>query len=213
MTAALVLLAVTSSEVLRYAAAFFFVIIALAILIALLRLTKTLGRVDALLTSVDTEVPPLMQKAGTALDGVNANLTNVDDITKDVAHITDRIDGVANTIEGAVAKPARKAAAFGAGFQTAMSSFMRRERGAEAAGEAESSSPSTAGFTSGGYSADEPAAWGASGGATYPPANEQVPWSPPASAGSPPDAGASDAGASWPPPAGPANPGQPGATP
>lgn len=129
-------IAITSSEVLRYAAAFFFVLVALAIAYALIKAAKTLERVDKVLADVDREAMPLMQKAGVTLDGVNANLTNVDDITKDVADITDKIDSMANIVEGAVSRPARKAAAFTAGVQTAMSSFMRRDRG-EASGEGE----------------------------------------------------------------------------
>jgi uncharacterized protein YoxC len=128
--------ALTSSEVLRYAAAFFFVLVAIATAYALIKAAKTLERVDKVLADVDREAMPLMQKAGVTLDGVNANLTNVDDITKDVADITDKIDSMANIVEGAVSKPARKAAAFTAGVQTAMSSFMRRDR-AEASGEGE----------------------------------------------------------------------------
>ncbi|MEZ5125648.1 MAG: hypothetical protein R2826_05310 [Thermoleophilia bacterium] len=128
MHATLAPLALTSSEILRYAAAFFFVVVALAIAYALVKAATTLGRVDKVLADVDHEAVPLMQKAGVTLDAVNANLTNVDGITKDVAEITDKIDGMATMIEGVVSKPARKAAAFGAGVQTAMSSFMRRER-------------------------------------------------------------------------------------
>lgn len=127
-----VTLAVTSSEVLRYAAAFFFVLVAIAIAVALFKVAKTLGRVDQVLADVDQEVVPLMRKAGVTLDGVNANLNNVDDITKDVADITDKIDTMANTVEGMVTGPARKAAALSAGLQTAVSSFMRRDRGAAA---------------------------------------------------------------------------------
>ena len=79
-----------------------------------------------------------MQKAGTTLDGVNANLGNVDQITKDVADITDKIDAMATAVEGAVSTPARKAASFSAGVQGAVSSFMRRDK-TQPAGEAAAS--------------------------------------------------------------------------
>jgi hypothetical protein len=88
--------------------------------------------VDTVLDDVDKQAVPLMQKAGTTLDGVNANLGNVDQITKDVADITDKIDAMANAVEGAVSTPARKAASFSAGVQGAVSSFMRRDKGAPA---------------------------------------------------------------------------------
>jgi uncharacterized protein YoxC len=120
----------TPTIVLSYAAAFFFVVVAIAAAYALFKAGGTLGRVDTVLDDVDKQAVPLMQKAGTTLDGVNANLGNVDQITKDVADITDKIDAMANAVEGAVSTPARKAASFTAGVQGAVSSFMRRDKGA-----------------------------------------------------------------------------------
>jgi uncharacterized protein YoxC len=142
----------TPSIVLRYAAAFFFVVVAIAIAYALVKAAKALERVDKVLADVDQQAVPLMQKAGTSLDGVNANLGNVDQITKDVADITDKIDKMATSMEGAVSTPARKAAAFSAGVQSAFSSFRRRDRGADTSGDPWSAPPA----------ADEPpAAWDA----------------------------------------------------
>jgi uncharacterized protein YoxC len=123
----------TASLVLRYSAAFFFVLVAIALAYVLFKAAKTLERLDKVLVDVDENGIPLMQKAGETLDGVNANLTNVDEITKDVAGITDKIDTMANAVEGAVTTPARKAAAFTAGVQSAVSSFMRRDKGPETA--------------------------------------------------------------------------------
>ncbi len=118
----------TPSLVLRYAAAFFFVVVAIGFAYACYKAGKTLERVDKVLGDVDQEALPLMRKAGTTLDGVNANLGNVDGITRDVADITDKIDKLANSLESAVSAPARKAAAFSAGVQSAVSSFMQRAR-------------------------------------------------------------------------------------
>ena len=134
----------TPTIVLSYAAAFFFVLVAIAAAYALFKAGKTLERVDKVLTDVDTEAVPLMQKAGTTLDGVNANLGNVDQITKDVADITDKIDTMANVVEGAVSTPARKAAAFGAGVQGAVSSFMRRDKGTSGGGGSSAADGGTA---------------------------------------------------------------------
>lgn len=127
----------TPTIVLSYAAAFFCVVVGIAAAYALFKAGGTLGRVDTVLDDVDKQAVPLMQKAGTTLDGVNANLGNVDQITKDVADITDKIDAMANAVEGAVSTPARKAASFSAGLQGAVSSFVRRDKqapGAEATG-------------------------------------------------------------------------------
>jgi uncharacterized protein YoxC len=119
----------TASLVLRYSAAFFFVLVAIFLAYALFKAAKTLERLDKVLADVDENGIPLMQKAGETLDGVNANLDNVDEITKDVAGITDKIDTMATAVEGAVSAPARKAAAFSAGVQSAVSSFMGRGKG------------------------------------------------------------------------------------
>ena len=126
----------TPTIVLSYAAAFFFVVVAIAAAYALFKAGGTLGRVDTVLSDVDREAVPLLQKAGTTLDGVNANLGNVDQITKDVADITDKIDAMATAVEGAVSTPARKAASFSAGVQGAVSSFMRRDKTAPEGGSA-----------------------------------------------------------------------------
>jgi uncharacterized protein YoxC len=118
----------TPSLVLRYAAAFFFVVVAIFLAYALFKAAKALERVDKVLADVDENGIPLMQKAGDTLDGVNANLGNADEITKDVAGITDKLDKMASSLEGAVTTPARKAAAFSAGVQSAVSNFMKRDK-------------------------------------------------------------------------------------
>ena len=123
----------TPSLVLRYAAAFFFVVVAIFMAYALFKAAKALERVDKILVDVDENGIPLMQKAGDTLDGVNANLGNVDEITKDVAGITDKLDKMATSVEGAVTTPARKAAALSAGVRSAVSSFRKRDKSGDAA--------------------------------------------------------------------------------
>jgi uncharacterized protein YoxC len=123
----------TPSLVLRYAAAFFFVVVAIFMAYALFKAAKALERADKVLADVDENGIPLMRKAGATLDGVNANLGNVDEITKDVAGITDKLDKMATSVEGAVTTPARKAAAFSAGVRSGVSSFMKRDKSGDAA--------------------------------------------------------------------------------
>jgi uncharacterized protein YoxC len=142
----------TPTMVLSYAAAFFFVVVAIAAAYALFKAGGTLQRVDVVLADVDRETVPLLQKAGTTLDGVNANLGNVDQITKDVADITDKIDNMATAVEGAVSTPARKAASFSAGLQGAVSSFMKRDKSSAGAG----ASATSADASSAAWSAPQP---------------------------------------------------------
>ncbi len=116
----------TPSLVLRYAAAFFFILVAIAAAYALIKAGKALGRVEQVLADVDKEALPLMTKAGTTLDEVNVSLANVGQITKDVSQMTDKVDRMAGAVEGAVTAPARKAAAFSAGVSEAMGTFFKR---------------------------------------------------------------------------------------
>lgn len=146
----------TPSLVLRYAAAFFFVVVAIFLAYALFKAAKVLQRVDKVLVDVDENGIPLMKKAGTTLDGVNANLGNVDEITKDVAGITDKLDKMASSVETAVTTPARKAAAFSAGVQSAVSSFMKRDKGGGASSAAADGSTPGAATAAGWSYAAEP---------------------------------------------------------
>ena len=116
----------TSSLVLRYAAAFFFILVAIAAAYALIKAGKAMGRVEQVLADVDKEALPLMNKAGKTLDEVNVSLANVGEITKDVSQMTDKVDRMAGAVEGAVTAPARKAAAFSAGVSEAVGSFFKR---------------------------------------------------------------------------------------
>ena len=147
----------TSSLVVRYAAAFFFVVTAIALAYALYKGAKALERMDKVLADMDEQGVPLMQKAGSTLDGVNANLGNVDEITKDVAGITDKLDHMAGAVESAVSVPARKAAALSAGVQGAVSSFLGRDKPAAGADAPEPAADSAPDEPAAGADAPEPA--------------------------------------------------------
>jgi uncharacterized protein YoxC len=116
----------TASVVLRYAAAFFFILVAIAAAYALIRAGKAMGQVEQVLADVDKEALPLMNKAGKTLDEVNVSLANVGEITKDVSQMTDKVDRMTGAVEGAVTAPARKAAAFSAGVTEAVGTFFKR---------------------------------------------------------------------------------------
>ena len=119
----------TPSMVLRYAAAFFLVAVAMGLVYALVRTGKALGRVDRLLADVDREVVPLIGKAGVTMDEVNSELQKVGEITQAVVDLTEKVDSAAKAVESAISAPARKAASFGAGVTQAFSSFFNRGEG------------------------------------------------------------------------------------
>jgi uncharacterized protein YoxC len=116
----------TAGTVLRYAAAFFLVVVAVGLVYMLLRAGKALQSVDKLVTDLDAEVVPVINKAGTTVDEVNAELDKVNDITASVAEMTERVDAATRAVESVLSTPAKKAAAFTSGITQTVSSFFGR---------------------------------------------------------------------------------------
>ena len=114
------------SMALRYAAAFFLVVVGIGLIYALVRLGGTLGSADKLLTDVDGEVVPLLKQATETLDGVNSELDKIDVVMSSVVDVTEKVDQTTRVVESAITVPAKKAAAFGAGVSQAVSSFFNR---------------------------------------------------------------------------------------
>ncbi len=131
----------TPSMALRYAAAFFLVVVGIGLIYALVRLGSTLGSAEKLLTDVDTEVVPLLKQATETLDGVNTELDKIGVVMTSVVDATEKVDHTTRAVESAISVPAKKAAAFGAGVSQAVSTFFSRgadsdEAGADAAAPA-----------------------------------------------------------------------------
>jgi len=125
-----VVAASTPSMVLRYAAAFFLIAVAIGLVFALIRLGKTLSQAERMMGDVNNEVVPLLKQATETLDGVNTELEKLDTVMGTVVDVTEKVDATTRAVEAAVTVPAKKAAAFGAGVSQAVSSlFGRHERG------------------------------------------------------------------------------------
>ena len=136
MTSALLLVAANApSMALRYAAAFFLVVVGIGAIYALVRLGGAMGKADKLLADVDTEVVPLLKQATETLDGVNTELDKIDVVMTSVVDATGKVDQTTRAVESAISVPAKKAAAFGAGVSHAVSTFFNR--GADGAAEAD----------------------------------------------------------------------------
>jgi uncharacterized protein YoxC len=124
----------TPSMAMRYAAAFFLVVVGIGLIYALVRLGGTLRSAEKLLTDVDTEVVPLLKQATETLDGVNTELDKVDVVMSSVVDATEKVDQTTRIVESAITVPAKKAAAFGAGVSQAVSSFFNRSTDAPESG-------------------------------------------------------------------------------
>lgn len=200
MVQSYVIAASTPSTVLRYAAAFFLVVVAIGLVIALIRLAQTLNRVDKLVEDTDREMVPLLSRAQVTLDQVNSELGKVDVILASAVNVTGKVDATTNAVSSAVSAPAKKAAAFSAGVSQAVASFFARhdDEGAGAAGStAGAQGPSWASTWSPGAGAetsgpDTTPAGGASPAADEPAGAASASWDGSAGAPSPSGAGASD---------------------
>jgi uncharacterized protein YoxC len=163
----------TPSMALRYAAAFFLVVVGIGLIYALIRLGGTLRTADKLLADVDTEVVPLLKQATETLDGVNAELGKIDVVMTSVVDATEKVDQTTRAVESAISVPAKKAAAFGVGVSHAVSSFFNR--GGDAADSpADEGAPSAATWDASGGFAHDAGAWGTPRAADVPPASDDA---------------------------------------
>jgi uncharacterized protein YoxC len=121
-----VVVATAPDDVLRYAAAFFLIVVAVGMVYALIRLARTLRQVDKLVEDTDREMVPLLSRAQVTLDEVNSELAKVDLILGSAVNVTSKVDATTNVVQTAVSAPAKKAAAFSAGVTQAVSSFFSR---------------------------------------------------------------------------------------
>jgi uncharacterized protein YoxC len=204
MVQSFMVVASAPADVLRYAAAFFLIVVAIGLVIALIRLAQTLNRVDKLVEDTDREMVPLLSRAQVTLDQVNSELGKVDEILGSVVNVTTKVDATTNVVQTAVTAPAKKAAAFSAGVSQAVASFFARHddegTAGTAGGQASTESPSwasswsqdTGGGGSAAGAAPASATWG--GPATPPsPSGDGAPDSSVSSTASDDDASSADA--------------------
>ncbi len=106
-----------------------FVLLVLLLAIPLLKLGRTLDEATLAIRKTHEGAAPLLAGAQTAVEGVNAQLEQVDGITKGVNSITTNAAAVTSLISSSVGGPLIKIAAFSYGVRKTVSG--RRE--AEAA--------------------------------------------------------------------------------
>ena len=89
----------------RIAIGIFFLLFGLGLAYMLLRLAGVLGEVGAMIRGTGEEVVPLLRRVQTTVDEVNANLSNVDEITEDVAGMTGALESTTVAVQAAVTTP------------------------------------------------------------------------------------------------------------
>jgi hypothetical protein len=95
---------------------------------ALFRLGLVFRRMSSILRDANTQVIPLLTRIETTIDGVNSELSKVDQITGSVAEIVKAAEQTTTALHSAVAVPIRRVASLVNGVRKGIKSFMGARR-------------------------------------------------------------------------------------
>jgi hypothetical protein len=112
----------------RLALGVFFVLCGCGVAYALYYLGSALKRVAHILSSVDSRVLPLLTRVEATLDGVNSELSKVDQITGSVAEMVRAAEETTTALHSAVAIPLHKIVGFAGGVRGSVKSFLAARR-------------------------------------------------------------------------------------
>ena len=124
------------SDVLKLALSIFLVVTGLGLAYLFLRMAGVFSRLGTSVTRVTDEVVPILNKAQTTVDGINLEISRVDDIMKTAVGATKGAEKTVQTVSSAVTAPVRKIHGFAAGAREAVAS-LRARRASDAALAAE----------------------------------------------------------------------------
>lgn len=143
------------SDVLKLALSIFLVVTGLGLAYLFLRMAGVFARLGTSVTRVTDEVVPILNKAQTTVDGINLEISRVNDIMKTAVGATKGAEKTVQTVSSAVTAPVRKVHGFAAGAREAVAS-LRARRASDAALAAERSAAAAAERAAASTSAQEP---------------------------------------------------------
>ena len=129
-------LASTSSVVLDYAIAVFFVASGVALAYMLVRLGGTFARLSSLVKGTERDFLPVVVKAGGTVDRVNDQLDKLDTVTDSAVSMADSADTAVRAVSTAITTPVKKVTGFAAGISHGVAAFRARHDVGEAVGVA-----------------------------------------------------------------------------
>jgi hypothetical protein len=112
-----------AGAIMKIAIGAFFVLSGLGVVFALCRLATVFKRLSGILRDTNTKVIPLLTRFENTLDGVNAELGKVDQITGSFAEIVKTAEHTTTAVHGAVTKPMKRAAGLAAALRGGVKSF------------------------------------------------------------------------------------------
>lgn len=125
-------LAVTSSEVLDYALAIFFVLSGLGLAFMLFRLGGTFERLASFIRGTERELLPVIEKSGGTIDRVNRELDKLDVVTDSAVSMAESADTAVRAVSTAITAPVKKVSGLSAAISHGLSAFRARRSPGEA---------------------------------------------------------------------------------
>jgi hypothetical protein len=119
-------LASTSSDVLDYALAVFFVVSGAALAYMLIRMGGTFARLSSFIKGSERDVLPVVVKAGGTIDRVNDQLDKLDEVTDSAVSMADSADTAVRAVSTAITTPVKKVAGFAAAVSHGVAAFRAR---------------------------------------------------------------------------------------
>lgn len=95
-------------DVLWIALSAFLVVVGLGLAFVLFRLGGTVARLSSFIRGLETEVLPVINKAGGTVDRVNAQLDKVDRVTDSAVDAADSVDTAVRALSLAITRPVQK---------------------------------------------------------------------------------------------------------
>jgi hypothetical protein len=125
-------------DVLWIALSAFLAVVGVALAFVLVRLGATIRRVTSLIQGLETEVLPLINKAGGTVDRVNAQLDKLDRVTDSAVDAADSLDTAVRAVTIAITRPVQKISGLAAGLAHGVAALKARRdvRGAVQTGRA-----------------------------------------------------------------------------
>jgi uncharacterized protein YoxC len=110
----------------RLALAVFLLAVGISLAFLLVRLGGTVARLSSLISGVEREALPVINKVGGSVDRVNAQLDKVDQITDSAVDAADSADTAVRAVSMAVTKPVQKVTGLAAGVSFGAADFKSR---------------------------------------------------------------------------------------
>ena len=115
--------AFTWGDLWRLALAVFLLAVGLTSSYLLVRLGGTVGRLSSLISGVEREILPVINKVGGSVDRVNSQLDKVDRVTDSAVDAVESVDTAIRTVSAAVTRPVQKASGIAAGLSFGAADF------------------------------------------------------------------------------------------